>query len=116
MANYDAFHQNFSSSINLFFLKSGSCGGETGIGSIETTLKGCGTAKLDFGNCYDADCNVYAYIDGKRIATAPKNTPHKLVIFNFKEGSKLKITEGENGSIHCVMVFNSFEVISYSLC
>ena len=85
--------------------------------SIETTLKGCGTAKLDFGNCYTIDCNVNAYIDGKRIGTASKETPHKVVTFKFKEGSKLKITEGEApGSTFCMMMFNNFEVISCSLC
>ena len=98
------------------------CGGDKNIGSIETTLKGCGTAKLDFGNCdyppdYRRDCNVNAYIDGKIIGTASKNILHKVVTFGFKEGSKLKITEGEApGHANCAMIFNNFEVISCSLC
>ena len=91
----------------------GNCGGVNHIGSIETTLKGCGTAKLNFGNCYDTDCNVNAYIDGKIIDTASKETPHKVVTFEFKEGSKLKIS---NARAACMMIFNNFEVISCSLC
>ena len=72
------------------------CGaGKHNLGKIETTLKGCGTARLDFGNCNDLQCQVDVYVDGRRISTANKNTPHKVVQFDFKNGSKLKITEGE---------------------
>ena len=91
------------------------------VGSIETTLKGCGTATLDFGNCNSYACNVHAYIDGKRIATARSEwrsgeVLHKKVTFDFKDGSKLKITEGEEqssgGDWRCMIIFNNFNVTS----
>ena len=94
---------------NWFGYCDGECGGRDHIGSIETTLRNCGTATLDFGNCYN-NCKV----DGKLISTALQNTPQKLVTFNFKDGSKLKITEGENGNNACIMMFNNFEIISCS--
>ena len=95
---------------------SGNCGGgKSKLGKIETTLKGCGTARLDFGNCYPNQCQVDVYVDGRRISTANKNTPHKVVQFDFKNGSKLKITEGAD-SKSCFMAFNSFKVISCRKC
>ena len=92
----------------------GNCGtGTNGLAIIETTLKGCGTARLDFGNCYTYQCQVSVHVDGKIISTAYQNTPHKVVQFDFQEGSELKITEGPN---FCMMSFNSFEVISCKEC
>ena len=91
----------------------GNCGtGRYGLGRIETTLKGCGTARLDFGNCYTSTCVVNVYVDGRRISTANRNTPHKVVQFNYDNGSKLKITAFHG----CMMTFNSFKVISCRKC
>lgn len=120
---------------NWFGWCDGNCGGRDNIGSIETTLRNCGTATLDFGNCYKkffyfagkyekkkyyipnvSNCKVHVYIDGKLISTALQNTPQKLVTFNFKDGSKLKITDGESGNNACIMMFNNFEIISCSSC
>ena len=120
---------------NWFGYCDGNCGGRDHIGSIETTLRNCGTATLDFGNCYKkffyfagkiekekyyipnvSNCKVHVYIDGKLISTALQNTPQKLVTFNFTDGSKLKITEGESGNTSCMMMFNNFEIISCSSC
>ena len=100
---------------NWFGWCDGYCGAGYNVGKIETTLKGCGTARLDFGNCYTSYCQVYVYIDGKKIASANMNTPHKVVYFNFKNGSKLRITEGNDGR-SCMMTFNSFKVISCRKC
>ena len=84
------------------------------LGSIETTLSGCGTAKLDYGNCYEHG-EVRVYLDGNQIDVAYPHTPNKIVEFEFKEGSKLKITEGEDGD-NCMMKFSSFNVINCIHC
>ena len=95
----------------------GNCGsGRSGMGAIETRLKGCGTAWLNFGNCNSSECQVNVYIDGKKIATAYRNTHQKRAFFNFKNGSKLRITEGEGGQTSCMMMFNELKVISCRKC
>ena len=76
-----------------------------GNGYIETTLHGCGRARLDFGNC--AQCKVSVQLCGKTIAT--HCFASKTIEFDFKEGDVLRLS-------HCtskggIIKFNSFKVI-----
>ena len=75
-------------------------------GSVSTTFNVKGRARLDFGNCHTSG-TVYAYLDGKVIASAPQTTPSKTVDFDFNIGSILKITEENVGIIQ----FNSLNII-----
>ena len=77
---------------------------------------GSTAAGLNFGNCNSSECQVNVYIDGKKIATANRNTHQKRAKFNFKNGSKLRITEGEGGQTSCMMMFNELKVISCRKC
>ena len=70
--------------------------------------------KLDYGNCYEQG-EVRVYLDGNQIDVAYPHTPNKIVEFEFKEGSKLKITEGEDGD-NCMMKFSSFSIINCIHC
>ena len=72
-------------------------------GYIKTKLEGAGTARLDFGNCWTSGI-VKVLLDGIGIASAPANTPNKIVEFPFNS-SELEIREEYIG----ILVFNSFE-------
>ena len=84
-------------------------GSWTLVGSIETQLKGCGYAILDFGNCHKKDSWVYAYLNDEKMAQAGKNTQSMEVGFYFKEGSFLKLIESQAAAI---IKFNKFDVIN----
>ena len=71
--------------------------GET-IGSIKTTLNGCGKAILDYGNCYIGG-RVDVNLNGVRIDYAWSNTPSKLVEFSYTDGSVLEISEPSSSVI-----------------
>ena len=75
-------------------------------GYIKTKLEGFGTARLDFGNCWTSG-TVKVLLDGIEIASAPANTPSKIVEFVFNS-SELEIREEDIG----ILVFNSFEVLT----
>ena len=83
-------------------------GSWTLVGSIETQLKGCGYAILDFGNCFGMDSWVYVYLNDEKLAQAGKNTQSMEVGFYFKEGSVLKLIESQAAAI---IKFNRFDVI-----
>ena len=80
------------------------------IGSISTTLRGCGVAKLDFGECagYYTDDSTKVYLNGKEIGRAGDQLS-KTIEFNFKDGDILELKEGDD---HGIIRFNSFTVIS----
>ena len=78
-----------------------------GIGSISTVLYGNGQGKLDFGNCYGHDTNVY--LNGDLIKSSYGKS-RKVVYFDYHDGSTLKIEEPAGNRFN-VLQFNSFEVI-----
>ena len=71
--------------------------GET-VGSIKTTLNGCGKAILDYGNCYIGG-RVDVNLNGVRIDYAWSNTPSKIVEFSYTDGSILEISEPSSSII-----------------
>ena len=81
-----------------------------GIGSINTKLRGCGVAKLDFGECSDWR-GTFTQVDlnGKEIDRATIGQLSKTIEFNFKDGDILELKEG---NIFSAIRFNSFTVIS----
>ena len=96
-----------------FGLKSGS----GNLASIKTTLKGCGKARLDYGNCYDCfSCvspnydYVHVKLNGIEISKAANNNQElsKTVVFDFTDGDILELYEDGLSAIK----FNGFSVIS----
>ena len=85
------------------------CSGSA-IGSISTTLRGSGSATLDFGNCYTKGKVVVLLngqeINGKGKSTANANVKSKNITFKFIPGDELKIIEPDNG----IIKLNSFNV------
>ena len=80
-----------------------------GRGSINTTLRGCGVAKLDFGQCWgESGYSTQVNLNGKEIGRATGLQLSKTIEFNFKDGDILELKEGNYGIIR----FNSFSVIS----
>ena len=77
--------------------------------TLETTLNGCGKARLDFGNCHRLfESLVQAFLNGKEIGTATTNELSKKIEFDFYDGDTLKLVESNNGHIR----FNNFTVVS----
>ena len=81
-------------------------------GSISTTLKGNGRARLFFGNCWDGrkpwdKGYVKAYLDGSQMKYA-SHGKHVSHMFNYKNGSKLEIREINGGIIQ----FNKFQTLA----
>jgi len=84
----------------------------SGVGSINTTLRGCGVAKLDFGECFgyfDVDDSTQVNLNGKEIGRATSGQLSKTIEFNFKDGDILELKQGSGGS---TIRFNGFTVIS----
>ena len=81
------------------------------IGYIKTKLKGCGTAQLDFGNCYKNGI-TQVILDGKIIGKAPRNTKSKIIEFDFEDGAILALQELHTG----IIVFNDLTVIKCKAC
>ena len=83
----------------------------SGIGSINTTLRGCGVAKLDFGVCYGVrnGDSTQVNLNGKEIGRATGLQRSKTIEFNFKDGDILELKEGSDYS---AIRFNSFTAIS----
>ena len=100
--------------------KNRNCGSGKGknVGSIVTYLKGCGKAKLDVGKCTKTKHNeaINVYLDDNIVGTVPANNFRKVIEFNFKDGSKLEITEGEHHRHRGTLVLYSLDVTSCSSC
>ena len=67
----------------------GFVGSEDDVGLINTTLSGCGTATLEFGNCYD-EGRIVAYKNGKEIGVAD-GLENKTIAFEFFDGDSIEI-------------------------
>ena len=79
-------------------------------GSINTTLRGCGVAKLDFGECGPySGSSTQVHLNGKEISRATGDQLSKTIEFNFKDGEILELKEGDCCN---AIRFNSFTVIS----
>ena len=88
----------------------------TNLASIKTTLKGCGKARLDYGNCYDCfSCvspnydYVHVTLNGNEISKAANNGEElsKTVEFDFNDGDILELYEDGISAIK----FNGFTII-----
>ena len=83
-----------------------------GICSIDTTLRRCGVAKLDFGECSKyggPSAFILVNLNGKEIGRATRGQLSKTIEFNFKDGDILELKESR---INSYIRFNSFTVIS----
>ena len=80
-------------------------------GSINTTLRGCGVAKLDFGECAGNLAREFTQVNlnGKEIGRATRRQPSKTIDFRFKDGDIFELKEGHYYSF---IRFNNFTVIS----
>ena len=88
--------------------------GSSNLASIKTTLKGCGKAMLDYGNCYSCTgpCPVqyvHVTLNGNEISKAAYNGLElsKTVDFDFKDGDILELYEAGKSAIK----FNGFTII-----
>ena len=81
------------------------------IGSIKTKLKGCGTAQLNFGNCFQKGITQVT-LDGEIIGTAPSNAKNKIIEFDFKDGAFLELQELNTG----IIVFNDLTITKCKSC
>ena len=78
-----------------------------GVGSLSTTLNGCGVAKLDFGQC--CGCKLTSTIvnlNGIEIGRTTQLT--QTIQINFSDGDILELKHEVNGYIR----FNSFTILS----
>ena len=82
---------------------------DVGKGSINTTLRGCGVAKLDFGQCLYSGDSTQVNLNGKEIGRA-NDQLSKTIEFNFKDGDILELKQSNFG--FSFIRFNSFTVIS----
>ena len=62
------------------------------VGSISAYLKGSGTARLIYGNCW-IDNEVAVYLNHKKISSADGYEPRKEIFFHFSPGDMLRIEE-----------------------
>ena len=85
--------------------------GNDAIGSIKTKLKGCGTAKLNFGNCYIKGITQVT-LDDKLIDEASSNTISKIIEFDFEDGAILELRELYTG----IIVFNDLTITKCKYC
>ena len=72
------------------------------VGSINTTLFGCGNATLDFGNCSNKG-SVVAYKNGEELATV-RHLRNTSVTFEFSDLDLIDIREFKSG----IILFNNF--------
>ena len=68
------------------------------VGSISATLMGSGQLRLVYANCYSLDSHldnnkVIVYLNDKIISSAGANETKKI-IFKYRHGDNLKISEG----------------------
>jgi len=85
--------------------------GNDDIGSIKTKLKGCGTAQLNFGNCYERGITQVT-LDEKVIGTAFPHTISKIIEFYFEDGAILELQELNTG----IIVFNDLTITKCKSC
>ena len=78
--------------INWFGWSKGSA-----VGTVSTTLRGNGSATLDFGNCWNGG-KVKVYLNDQVVASAQKMTYSKTVAFNFQDGDVLKLRDEGDGA------------------
>lgn len=81
-----------------------------GVGSLSTTLNGCGVAILDFGQCCGCkpSPSTLVNLNGNEIGRTDQLT--MSITINFCDGDILELKHELNGYIR----FNSFTVISCS--
>ena len=85
-------------------------GGES-IGSIKAKLKGCGTAKLNFGNCFTQGITQVT-LNEKIIGAASPETMTKIIEFDFDDGVILELQELYTG----IIVFNDLTITKCKSC
>ena len=73
------------------------------VGTINTTLSGCGKATLNFGNCGYAGRVVF-YKNGKELGMA-NAFENKTIAFEFFDGDLIEIQDHDRGS---TMLLNNF--------
>ena len=90
---------------------------DANVASIQTTLKGCGKARLDYGNCFhcfSCDSSNYDYVhvrlNGVEISRAANNNQElsKTIEFDFTDGNTVELYEDGLSAIK----FNGLSVIS----
>ena len=67
------------------------------MGDVYTQFEGYGVGKLTYGGCSKG--RVEVYLDGELISHIKKDTPSKVVEFNFAPYSKLEIKEADEESV-----------------
>ena len=74
--------------------------------------------KLDVGKCTKTKHNeaVNVYLDNNLVGAVPANNFRKVIEFDFKDGSKLEITEGEHRRHRGTIVLYSLDITSCSSC
>ena len=82
-------------------------------GSVRTSLNGCGIGNVTFRNCGHQGSNhkVYVFLNGNKIAQTEDNNP-TFQLFNFTDGSVLKIQEGDVATIQ----FMGLDILSCTKC
>ena len=80
------------------------------VGSIKTTLHGCGKAELDFGECSNSPNSHYTQItlNGNEIGRANVGELSKKIQFDFKEGDVLELHDRG----YAMIIFNNFTILS----
>ena len=82
------------------------------VGSIKTTLHGCGKAELDFGECWDSQNWNSRYtqinLNGNEIGRAKARELRKKIQFDFKEGDVLELHDRG----YAMIIFNNFTILS----
>ena len=67
------------------------------VGVVSKIMHGSGSAKLEYGNCWDSG-NVNVYLNGKKINSAPKYV-QKSVDFSFSDGDKLEVKDEDGNAV-----------------
>ena len=78
------------------------------VGSVSTTFKGAGVARLNFGNCFNNGI-TNVYLNNRPIGSALANQKSTTVKFNYKPGDRLRLEEVNMG----IVAINSFQVVCY---
>ena len=61
-------------------------------GTIYTTFKGSGTARLIYGNCWNKN-EVYVTINGEKISSVYGKDTKKEIVVNFISGDLIRVVE-----------------------
>ena len=81
------------------------------VGSIKTKLRGCGSAQLNFGNCFIKGITQVT-LDEKIIGIASAETMTKIIEFDFEDGVILELQELYTG----IIVFNDLTITKCKSC